>query len=129
MNTPLIIAGLSLLGSLSAGYMAYRASTQANKISDKKVDADAYERARTFYEKLLSDADRQLDRLRTQTDRMQDELSSMNTKLLTEQENSSSLKDHVRNLQRQVLGLEQTVETLNLQLQRHNKPQGNTPSN
>jgi chromosome segregation ATPase len=114
--TTILVAALSLLGSGLAALLSYRASTAANKVSEKKVDAEAYERSQQFYEKLLGEADKALDRLRGQVERLQDQLDRVNGQLAQEQDVSNLLRNHVRSLQTQVNGMETAVSALRTQI-------------
>lgn len=114
--TTVAVAVISLFGSGLAALLSFRASTSANKVSEKKVDAEAYERSQQFYEKLLAEADKALDRLRTQVDRLQDQLDRVNTQLAQEQDVSNLLRNHVRALQTQVNSMEASVTSLRTQL-------------
>lgn len=101
----IVIAAVSAVGSGFAAYLAYRASSRANDIGEKKVDAEAYDRSHAFYEKLLGQADTQLERLRVQVERLNDQLAK-------EQDVSNLLRNHVRTLQSQVDSMEGTMQQL-----------------
>lgn len=99
----IMVGALSLVGGLGGALLAFRASSQANKISNKKIDAEAYERSQSFYEKSLAQAEkdiervraqaekdiervraqaeRDIERLRTQVDRLQDQLTRVTAQL------------------------------------------------
>ena len=119
----IVTAAVAGLPSVLAALFAYRSSSQANRvnaeaqrINERKVDAEAYDRSQAFYEKLLSEADRAVDRLRSQVDRLQEQLDRTNNQLSNEQDVSNALRNHVRSLQAQVNGMEVTVATLREQL-------------
>ena len=115
----LTIAIIAALPGLAAAAFAYRASAQANRTADRKVDAEAYERSQAIYEKTLSQADQQIDRLRQQVERLNEQLAS-------EQDLSNSLRNQVRSLQTSVATLETTLTNLRSQLavQTHPLPRG-----
>lgn len=101
-----IVAGIAaVVGAL----FSFRASTRATSLESSKVDAAAYERAKSIYEGSLRELERQLERMREQMDRV-------NTQLATEQDTSSALRTQLRTLRSHVEELERTVTDLRLQL-------------
>ncbi len=130
MDSTILIAGIGLSGSLAAGYLSYKASSQANKatqdanrINEKKVDAEAYARSQGFYEKLLSEADRHLDRLRTQVEALSEQLTRVTDQLGDEQQVSDSLRNQLRDLQIQVASMESALITMRVDLTHTNRRQ------
>lgn len=116
MDASIITAGIAAVAAVAGAGFAYRASAQANRITDKKVDAEAFERSRQIYEKALADADKQLDRLRAQQDRMVDQLTKVNEQLAKEQDLSSTLRAQIRALEIQMETMQEIVATLRAQL-------------
>jgi peptidoglycan hydrolase CwlO-like protein len=116
LDSTVIIGFISMVGAMFSAYLAYRASSQANRTQDKKVDAEAFDRSQVFYEKLLAEADKAVERLRVQIERLQDQLDRVNTQLSQEQDVSSLLRTHVRALQQQVNSMESTLGMLRTQL-------------
>lgn len=125
--TTIVAAAVGGAPALVAAWFAYRASARANeqaaaqaeetnRIAATKVDAEAYERSQLFYEKLLGEADKHLERLRTQVDRLQDQLDRVNTQLANEQDVSNTLRNQVRILTTQVGSMEATVQILRVQM-------------
>ena len=101
-----IVAGIA---AVIGAWFSYRASTRATSIETSKVDAAAYERAKTIYEGSLRELERQLERMREQMDRV-------NQQLYTEQDTSNALRSQLRTLRGHVEELERTVNDLRLQL-------------
>lgn len=123
MDNPLIIAIVGLVGAMFSAYLSYRASTsanraadEANRVAEKKVDAEAYERSQGFYEKMLQEADKHLDRLRQQVELLSAQLERVVNELNSEQVTSLSLRKRVHELQIQVSTMELTVYELRRQL-------------
>ncbi len=109
---------------LGVAYFAFRSATDANRrtqetaqknaaanaeIEKTKVDAEAYERAKTIYQDALRELEKQLDRLTAQFDRI-------NEQLAREQDTSNSLRTQIRTLQGQVVSLERFAATLRRQM-------------
>lgn len=124
MDPAITIALVAGVPSVVAAAFAYRSSARANKISETKVDAEAYDRSQLFYEKLLAEAEKHLERLRSQVERLNDQLDRVNNQLAQEQDTSNALRNHVRTLQLQVNSLEATVNELRIQL----NGRGGTPT-
>lgn len=101
-----IVAGVA---AIVGAIFSYRASTRATSIESSKVDAAAFERAKSIYEGSLRELERQLERMREQFDRV-------NAQLATEQDTSSALRSQLRTLRSHVEELERTVNDLRLQL-------------
>lgn len=121
--TTVIAAAVGGVPAIAAAWFAYRASVHANatteesnRIASTKVDAEAYERSQVFYEKLLAEAERHLDRLRGQVDRLQDQLDRVNTQLASEQDVSNTLRNQVRSLFTQVNSMEGTLIEMRRQM-------------
>jgi chromosome segregation ATPase len=113
MESTIVIAAIGLIGSLSAGY---RATTDANRVNEKKVDAEAYARSQGFYEKLLTEADKHLDRLRNQVTTVSEQLARVTEQLGEEQEVSDHLRTQLRGLQEKVVTMETALITMRVDL-------------
>ncbi len=105
VNPGVLVALVSLFGSVAAAYLSYRASSHANAVSAKKVDAEAFDRAAALYDKALQAAERETERMRSQVDRI-------NQQLAQEQDVSNLLRNQIRALQGQVDSLEGIVAQL-----------------
>lgn len=127
MDASLLVAGVTGIPSIAAAVFAYRSSAsatrakaeadfQVNQIAAGKVDAEAFERSQTFYEKVMAAAEKELGRLQGQVDRLHDQLERVNDQLAREQDVSNTLRNHVRTLQSQVSAMEQTVTGLRVQM-------------
>lgn len=101
-----IVAGLA---AVLGAFFSFKASTRATSIESSKVDAAAYERAKSIYEGALRELERQLERMREQLDRV-------NTQLANEQDTSNAMRLQMRTLRSHVEELERTVTDLRLQL-------------
>ncbi|MFG2001671.1 hypothetical protein ACGFNU_21225 [Spirillospora sp. NPDC048911] len=86
-----------------------RAAEQTAELERTKVDAAAYERAKSVYESALGQLEKQLERLQEQLDRL-------NEQLAREQDTSNTLRNQIHELRRQVSELERTVGELRRQL-------------
>lgn len=124
MDPTLVAAGIGGVPAIVAAWFAYRSSVRANQSTDEanriartKVDAEAYERSQAFYEKLLGEADKHLDRLRAQVDLLSDQLNRVNQQLVSEQEVSATLRGQVRVLGAQVATMEGTIAEVRRQVE------------
>lgn len=122
-STTVLAAGIGGIPAIAAAWFAYRASMRAsettsetNRIAATKVDAEAYTRSQQFYEKLLSEADKHLERLRREVDRVNDQLERVNSQLAQEQDVSNSLRNQIRALTTQVGSMETALSSLRLQV-------------
>jgi len=115
-STAILAAVFGGVPAVVAAIFAYRSSAQANAVSVKKVDAEAYERSQQFYEKLIAEADKQMERLRLQVDRLNDQVDRVNSQLAQEQDVSNALRNHVRTLTAQVGSMEMTLAELRVQI-------------
>lgn len=118
-----MVAGIALLGSIAGGGFSYRAAASANRIQERRVTLEEYERTQAFYRELLAEMERHLNRLRTQTKRLHAQLQAVETQLAQEQDISNVLRSQVRSLQGQVSLLEQTMTALRLELERMRQQQ------
>lgn len=109
MSTEVLAAIAAGLAAIICGWFSYRSSTRANAVEENKVDAAAYERAKTIYESALKTLEEQLERMRLRLD----EVTSQLTK---EQDSSIAMRMQIRELQAQVTTFERTVADLRLQL-------------
>lgn len=94
-----IIAGMAAV--IGAGF-SFRASTKANQLADRKVDMEAYDRNIVYYEKLIANLEKDVERFRTSVDRV-------NAQLAQEQDVSNALRNQVRTMQSQLDLLERTL--------------------
>ncbi len=126
MDATLITAGVAAVPSMAAALFAYRSSMVATKakadadaevarLAQTKVDAEAFERSQSFYEKVMASAEKELARLQSQVDRLHDQLVRVNDQLAKEQDVSNALRNHVRTLQVQVTSMEETLGALRTQ--------------
>lgn len=93
----------------STAESAERAAEHAAELERNKIEADAYNRAKTIYEAGIAQLEKQLDRLHSQLERLE-------TRLTQEQDVSAGLRGEVSELQRQINGLERTVGELRRRL-------------
>jgi peptidoglycan hydrolase CwlO-like protein len=107
-----VVATLSALAAITAAILTYKASKNATKVEDRKVDLSTYQQAVEFYDKQLERVNGQVDRLNTQLDRVTSQLES-------EQVVSGSLREKVRILQSTVDTLTQTITDLRNHLAKH----------
>ncbi|MBO2461659.1 hypothetical protein [Actinomadura violacea] len=123
LGSLLVQAGLGLVPIVVA-VVAYRQAVAANRITAQqaeraaarqaalersKVDAEAYNRAKTIYEAALVQLERQIDRLQGQSDRLGEQLAR-------EQDTSNTLRSQVQTMNAQIRELERTVAGLRRQL-------------
>ena len=103
--TPIVVALIAATAASVPGILAWRASSRANATSDRKVDAEAFDRAAALYDKALAAAERETERLRSQVERI-------NAQLAQEMDVSNVLRNQVRTLESQVRTLESLVAEL-----------------
>ncbi|MGN9837667.1 hypothetical protein ACTMTI_06060 [Nonomuraea sp. H19] len=109
---------------LGVAYLAFRSATDANKktqqtalmqaerqaeLERSKVDAEAFLRAKTIYEDALSQMEKQMARVQSQS-------AQLTADLANEQSTSTAMRDQSRRLQAQIRALERTVIALRAQL-------------
>ena len=78
--TPIVVALIAATAASVPGILAWRASSRANATSDRKVDAEAFDRAAALYDKALAAAERETERLRSQVERINAQLAQENEK-------------------------------------------------
>lgn len=102
----LTVAGVSYAGSRRAQREAAAATTeQARMKLDAErvaVEAQAYERARQSYQKILNDLERQLERYQLIAERTRDQVDQVTERLRAEQERSSELRLQLHRVQAQM---------------------------
>lgn len=101
---PLLTGVAGGIPAFLAAWFAYRSSSSANKVENRKVDNEAYEKAQAAYERLL-------DRLQRQVDVLQSNLDRVNGMLASEQDVSNKLRNQIRLLTSQLAELEATIVT------------------
>lgn len=122
MDASTIAAALSGgVPAITAAYFAYRSSiraaavsAEANHIAASKVDAEAYERSQRFYESLVTEAEKHIDRLRGQTDKLNEQVDRLYAQIATEQDVSNVLRNQIRALTTQISTMEITLNELRL---------------
>ncbi|MEV0382435.1 hypothetical protein [Nonomuraea sp. NPDC050643] len=103
MSDPSVLAAIVAgLAAVVGAWFAYRASTKANQLADRKVDMEAYDRNIVYYEKLIANLEKDVERFRTSVDRV-------NAQLAQEQDVSNALRNQVRTMQAQLDLLERTL--------------------
>jgi septal ring factor EnvC (AmiA/AmiB activator) len=123
VDPTIVAAVVGGVPAIVAAWFAYRASSNANaqteetnRIAATKVDAEAYSRSQAFYEKLLTEADKHIDRLRSQVERLNDELDRVGAQAAQERDVANALRDQVRSLTRQVGAMEGTLAEMRRQM-------------
>jgi len=119
MNAAVVVAALGLAGVVLSAVLSYRTSRQVNtaaleasRVAERQVDGEAYARSQGFYEKLLSEADRHLDRLRTQIQLLGEDLERVSKQLADEQAANDLLRCQVRQLHERVNAMERQAQAL-----------------
>lgn len=104
---PAVIA--SLLG-FGAAFLAYRQSSRADnaatRVENLRVDAEAYQRAKTLYEAGIRQLEDQLARLQTQLNQERDLSNALRVQI-------NALEDTVAKLRRQLILSGVDMETRN----------------
>ncbi len=116
MDTNVLIAIIAGGAATVGAYFSFRTSKQANAVSKRKVDSEAYDRSQQMYERMLNTQDKELNRLQGQVDRLNRELEQTNHALAQEKDVSSTLRHHVNTLQRQVNIMDETITNMRVQL-------------
>lgn len=109
-------AVVSGLVAVVGAVLTYRASAQANKISDKKVDAEAYDRAQGLYEKTLAQAERQLDQAEKQIGQLRETVNRLEVQVRDERDVSDRLRVEVSKLRRIVDTMERHMARMRAQM-------------
>lgn len=118
MPTPeMWIALIAMAGTIVTGVITYRTSRATTHVEETKVDAAAYDRAKTIYESALKLLEEQLEKVRAQ-------LTTVTVQLAQEQDASAAMKLKIRALEDQVATFERTVADLRLQLSMSGIPAG-----
>jgi len=104
---------LGLVGAIFSTILSYRAASQANRAAaetarsaERQVEGEAYSRGQVMYEKLLTEADRHLDRLRSQIQLLSEELERVSKQLAAEQTANDLLRVQVRQLHERLQTME-----------------------
>lgn len=112
--------------AILAAYFAYRSSMraaasteEANRLASTKVDAEAYERSQRFYESLVAEAEKHIDRLRLQIDKLNEQVDRLLAQVATEQDVSNVLRNQVRALTTQIGNMETTLNELRIGIGAH----------
>lgn len=122
-STTIFAAAIGGVPALVAAWFAYQASMRATAITEQgnrvaaiKVDAEAYERSQKFYESLMVEAEKHIERLRTHIERLTDQVDRLNNQLATEQDVSNVLRNQIRALTAQISSMELTLNELRNQV-------------
>lgn len=121
----IVVAGLSLWGAMRA-QRASQSAERRQKDADRRaeeeradraeaqrradVEAQAYERARVAYERIVRELELQLDRNQATVTRFQEHLDQVFARLAQEQDVSNALRNQVHAMQRQVVALQEENE-------------------
>jgi peptidoglycan hydrolase CwlO-like protein len=123
MDSTIIVAAVAGVPSIVAAAFAYQSSkraneatVEANKIAANKVDGEAYERSRLFYESLLAEAEKHAERLQRQIERLNEQVDRLSSQLAGEQDISNTLRNQIRALQGQIGAMESTLGELRAQV-------------
>jgi TolA-binding protein len=103
------VALAALLGALGSAAFSARSNSRAVAVEASKVDAAAYDRAKTIYESALETLEEQLERMRTR-------LEIVTQHLAQEQDASIAMRAQIHQFRIQVVTLERTVADLRVQL-------------
>lgn len=115
-TTPILVASVAGLPAIVAAVFAYRSSAQANRASEKKVDAEVFERTQALYEKAIIGAEREIERLQQSQERMAAQVERMQSQLTNEQDTAHRLRGQLAALQAQVQTMEGIISALRSQI-------------
>lgn len=115
MTVEIWVAAIACLGSLGAAAFSARSASRSTAVEASKVDAAAFERARSIYESALKTLEEQLERMRTRVDTLTQQLAQ-------EQDASIAMRRQIREFQEQVEELERTVADLRVQMAKSGLP-------
>lgn len=133
LSDPVLIAGEIIGGAFSAGATIYVARSanfirkrqvhDQDEVERRKVDAEAYDRAKRIYEDLVDDLSTQLKNLRSQSHETQVEYNGLQRELWKEQNNVQALskrivdlQDNLQQMEAQITKMENTIMTLRQKL-------------
>lgn len=102
-NTVLAVSGIVI--ALISGSFALVGSYQTKKASDKKVDAEAYQRAQSIYERALDEVQSQLERLRQENTELIARNERLNLRL-------NELEDLIGRMRRMLIDQGISIDTL-----------------
>lgn len=114
MDPSIIVASIAAAVALGTAVLTFRASAEANRANDRKVDLEEHRDAIERLRKIIEEQDRHVDRVRTQLDRVQEQLAR-------EQDVSFALRAQVRALQEQVDELTRSRQRLEALLGVHTR--------
>lgn len=109
MTVEIWVAAIACLGSLGAAAFSARSASRSTAVEASKVDAAAFDRAKSIYESALQTLEEQLERMRTRLDTVTQQLTQ-------EQDASIGMRQQIREFQTQVEALERTVSDLRVRL-------------
>lgn len=116
-STQVIVAAIAGIPAVAAAIFAYRSSAQATKAGEKKVDAEVFERTQALYEKAITGAEREIDRLQRSQEQMASQIERMNTQLVSELDTSTRLRVQLSSLQAQVQTMDGIIQSLRAQIE------------
>lgn len=105
MDPSIIVASIAAAVAVVTAVLTFRASAEANRANDRKVDLEEHRDAMDRLRKIIEEQDRHVDRVRIQLDRVQEQLAR-------EQDVSFALRAQVRALQEQVDALTRSRQRL-----------------
>ena len=137
------VAGLSLVGARSAqkstaALHQRQAEAEQSAAADKReraeaqaravVEAQAYQRARDSYERIVKDLEAQLDRNQKTVERVQTQLDLVMGRLATEQDVSNTLRSQIRTLQDRIAELQRENDRFRETFTEHQRVAGTLDS-
>lgn len=71
MTPERITAFAAIIVAIVSAVLTYRSSSQANRTADRKVDSEAYERAKVIWSSAIEQSEKDLGKLRQQIERLE----------------------------------------------------------
>lgn len=110
MDPSMVVAMIAGTVAILSGLLTYRASSQATNVDRRRVDAEAYERAKVIYEGGFALSEQQIKALRDHVERLEAQIKR-------EREVSDELRRQIQGLRDTVARMENHMSLMKTHMQ------------
>jgi predicted RNase H-like nuclease (RuvC/YqgF family) len=136
VKTEILVAIVAGVPTIAVSVIAWVGSRQAQKATlaaaereaerdvaaDKaKVEAQAYERARISYQKIVADLEHQVERYQKTMDRLQAQVDRVMDQLAKEQDVSNTLRLRIAQMQDQIAAMQREIDASKATIAEHQR--------